>query len=82
MNFCGHDYNLASISLSVTPLTEGAQIESESLSSLSWVKKAGVLGEGSDLSPANMATTASMLGLSSARCCTHNKPMCIDRNTW
>ncbi|KAJ0546091.1 hypothetical protein HanIR_Chr08g0357081 [Helianthus annuus] len=45
------------------------------------MKKAGFFGEGSDPSLANMETTTAVVGLSSARCCTHNKPMCIDRNT-
>ena len=49
--------------------------------SLCGIKKPGRLGDGNELSPPNMETINGVAGLSSARCCTHNKPTCIDRVT-
>lgn len=68
----------------VTLLTEtGDTIEGIELSSagLFSEKKAGCFGGGNTPSLSNIDTTNDIVGLSSARSCTHNKPICMARIT-
>lgn len=67
-------YILVNVSLLID--TCDGVLEVDSLSS---VKKPDRFGWGIEPSPRNMKSTDDILGLSSARCCTHNKPTVIDR---